>query len=191
MQCQALASLSVARIGRIDLSFASLSCDVWLDSGFEVKYPCCPTTWILCNRYSFISVTQAVSMTCLLCSIYCGHHQYKWHFVLSVVVLPMLSATLLISHGWISVLDLLLAVIFLTNNNDLSFRFVDQVIVCDLTVRIIRSIASQRQGGQYWAYVSKETCKTSYKKKEIRWVGQTAVQIGQRTISYVASFQLC
>ncbi len=28
----------------------SLSCDVWLDPVFEVKYPSFPTTWLLCKR---------------------------------------------------------------------------------------------------------------------------------------------
>ncbi len=30
-----------------------LSCEVWLDSVFEVTYPCFPTTWILCKRSMF------------------------------------------------------------------------------------------------------------------------------------------
>ncbi len=30
-----------------------LSCDVWLDPVFEVKYPCFPTTWIMYKRSRF------------------------------------------------------------------------------------------------------------------------------------------
>ncbi len=37
----------------LKLIFCILSCDVLLDSVFELKYPCFPTTWILCKRCRF------------------------------------------------------------------------------------------------------------------------------------------
>ncbi len=49
----------------------TLSCNVWLGPVFEVKYPCFPTTWILCtrSRFSWILYKRSRLLVTWLCGI--------------------------------------------------------------------------------------------------------------------------
>ncbi len=60
-------------------TYPHLSCDVWVDPVFEVKYPSFPTTWILCTRSRFSWIFYAV-----------GHMivWYQWQCHLPIVILP-------------------------------------------------------------------------------------------------------
>ncbi len=48
--------ISSQKVGSLNKRGLTLSCDVWLDPDFKVKYPCFPTAWIL-FKWSRLLVT--------------------------------------------------------------------------------------------------------------------------------------